>query len=43
MMKTRINPPYLWKVKDYERFKQKVLAWTEITDLARNNQGIELA
>ena len=39
-MTTRINPPSLEKAKTYERFKQEVLAWREITDLAKNKQGI---
>ena len=31
------------KAKTYERFKQEVLAWREITDLAKNKQGIAVA
>ena len=42
-MATRINPPSLEKSKNYERFKQEVLAWKEITDLAKNKQGIAVA
>ena len=42
-MTTRINPPSLEKAKNYERFKQEVLAWKEITDLAKNRQGIAVA
>ena len=42
-MTTRINPPSLEKAKNYERFKQEVLAWKEITDLAKNKQGIAVA
>ena len=42
-MATRINPPSLEKAKTYERFKQEVLAWREITDLAKNKQGIAVA
>ena len=42
-MTTRINPPSLEKAKNYERFKQEVLAWKGITDLAKNKQGIAVA
>ena len=42
-MTTIINPPSLEKAKTYERFKQEVLAWWEITDLAKNKQGIAVA
>ena len=42
-MTTRINPPSLEKAKTYERFRQEVLAWREITDLAKNKQGIAVA
>ena len=42
-MTTRINPPSMEKAKNYERFKQKVLAWKEITDLAEHKQGIAVA
>lgn len=31
------------KAKTYERFKQEVLAWKEITDLPKNKQGIAAA
>ena len=31
------------KAKTYERFTQEVLAWREITDLAKNKQGIAVA
>ena len=40
-MTTRINPPSLEKAKTYERFKQEVLAWREITDLAKNKQVLQ--
>lgn len=43
MMTIRINPPSLDKAKTYERFKQEVLVWKEITDLAKNKQGIAVA
>ena len=39
-MTTRVNPPSLTKSKNYERFKQEVLAWSEITELKRDKQGI---
>ena len=42
-MTTKINPSSLEKAKTYERFKQKVLAWKEITDLPKNKQGIAAA
>ena len=42
-MTTGINPPSLELVKNYERFKQEVLAWKEITDQAKNKQGIVVA
>ena len=39
-MATRINPPVFGKGKNYERFKQELLAWREITDLSKEKQGI---
>ena len=42
-MTTRINPPSLGKGKTYEHFKQEVLAWREITDLAKTKQRIAIA
>ena len=42
-MTTRVNPPSLTKSKNYERFKQEVLAWSEITELKRDKQGIAVA
>lgn len=42
-MTTRINPPSFNKQKTYERFRQELLAWKEITDLDKNKQGIALA
>ena len=41
--KNKSPPPSLEKAKTYERFKQEVLAWREITDLAKNKQGIAVA
>ena len=43
IMTTRINPPSLEKAKNYELFKQEVMTWKEITDLAKNKQGIAVA
>ncbi|MCG7877704.1 MAG: hypothetical protein N0C90_15405 [Candidatus Thiodiazotropha endolucinida] len=42
-MTTRINPPTFNQAKTYERFKQELLAWTEITDLSKDKQGIAIA
>ena len=42
-MTTRINPPTFNKAKTYERFRQELLAWTEITDLSKDKQGIAIA
>ena len=42
-MTTRINPPAFNKDKNYERFKQELLAWKEITDLRQDKQGIAIA
>jgi len=39
-MATRISPPVLGKGKNYERFKQELLAWREITDLSKAKQSI---
>ena len=41
-MTTRINPPTFNKEKNYERFKQELLAWKEITDLRQDKQGIAI-
>ena len=43
IMTTKIYPPSLEKAKTYEGFKQEVLAWKEITDLQKNEQGIAVA
>ena len=42
-MTTRIYPPTFNKAKTYERFRQELLAWTEITDLSKDKQGIAIA
>ena len=34
-MTTRINPPSFNSVKSYERFKQEILAWREITEISK--------
>lgn len=42
-MTTRISPPVFGKGKNYEHFKQELLAWREITDLSKAKQGIAVA
>ena len=43
-MTTKINPPtYNAKVKSYERYKQELLAWSEITELDVKKQGVVIA
>ena len=42
-MTTRINPPSFNDAKYYERFKQEILAWREITESSKNKQGIAAA
>lgn len=42
-MTTIINPPAFNKDKNYERFKQELLAWKEITDFRQDKQGIAIA
>ena len=42
-MTTKINPPSFNNAKSYERFKQELLAWREITELSKNKQGIAVA
>ena len=37
------NPPIFNKSKNYERFRQELLAWREITDLKEDKQGIAIA
>ena len=41
-MGTKINPPNLTSVP-YELYKQKLLAWREVTDLSKEKQGVALA
>lgn len=42
-MTTRINPPSFTSAKIYERYKQELLAWREITELSKTEQGIAVA
>ena len=42
-MTTRINPPKFLKSKNYERYRQELTAWREITDLSKDKQGIAIA
>ena len=42
-MTTRINLPTVNKGKNYERFRQELTAWKEITDLSKDKQGIAIA
>ena len=39
-MTTKINRPSLNSAKSYEKFKQEILAWREITELSKRKQGI---
>ena len=41
-MATKINPPSLTGVS-YELYKQKLLAWREVTDLRKDKQGVVIA
>ena len=41
-MTTKINPPNLTSVP-YEPYKQKLLAWSEVTDLSKDKQGVAIA
>ena len=41
-MGTKINPPNLTSVP-YELYKQKLLAWREVTDLSKEKQGVAIA
>ena len=38
-----INPPAFNKTKSYERYKQVLLAWKEVTDLSSRKQAIAVA
>lgn len=43
-MAMKINPPtYAKSSKDYERYKQELLAWNEITDVDPKKRGIAIA
>jgi hypothetical protein len=42
-MATRINPPIYGKEKSYERYKQELNAWREVTDVAKTKKGIVIA
>ena len=42
-MATKIKPPIYTKEKGYERYKQELLAWKEITDAKPEKQGIFVA
>ena len=39
-MTTRINSPIFNKRKNYERFRQELTTWKEITDLSKDKQCI---
>ena len=39
-MTITINPPAFNKTKSYERYKQELLAWKEVTDLSSRKQAI---
>ena len=41
-MSMKISPPG-FKGKSYERFKQELLAWNEITDITKKRRGIAIA
>ena len=41
-MSTKINPPSLTGVS-YELYKQKLLAWREVTDLRKDKQDVDIA
>ena len=42
-MTTRINSPIFNKSKNYERFRQELTTWKEITDLSKDKQCIVIA
>ena len=42
-MSTRISPPVFRSACNYERYKQELYAWREITDLSEYKQGIAVA
>ena len=41
-MSVKIKPPQ-FKEKNYERYKLELQAWREITDIAKEKQGIAIA
>ena len=43
-MATKINPPvFKSKSKSYELYRHELLAWSEITELAKEKKGIAVA
>ena len=38
-----MNPPNFHKGKSYELYKQELLAWNEITELAKAKRGVAIA
>ena len=42
-MAMRISPPEFSKSKSYERYKQEIAAWREVTDLQKEKRGIAIA
>ena len=38
-----INPPAFTKAKSYERYKQEILAWKEVTDISSRKQAKAVA
>ena len=42
-MSVKIPPPEFSKSKPYDRYKQELLAWREISDLAKKKHGIAVA
>ena len=41
-MATKINPPKYNSAKSYELYKQELLAWKEITELAKEKRGVAI-
>jgi hypothetical protein len=39
----KINPPVFKDTRCYERFKQELLAWSDVTDVDKKKQGIAVA
>ena len=42
-MEAIMNPPTFRKGLSYELYRQELLAWSEVTDINRNKQGIVVA